>query len=234
MFSSPKTWSGQHISIIQWKRSEKKVGLLRRQSRILLNKQKIDIYKTIIRPVFEYGSALFDNCSINDSLKLESCQRTAALICTGAMKRTESKLLMRALGWESLSDRRKTNYANWHYFSKLYVMLLLFICLDVCPLTSHKHTIWEEATHQSNQSSADLWHIKIIFPRLYFNLEKVAKFCNKWCEYSLFQKEINQHFKIDYRVENFTPFYHAHDEFFGKILTQIKLKLSPLNAQLFE
>ena len=91
------------------KKVRKKLGLLRRQSRILLNKQKIDIYKTIIRPVFEYGSALFDNCSISDSLKLESCQRTAAHICTGAMKRTESELLMRALGWESLSDRRKTS-----------------------------------------------------------------------------------------------------------------------------
>ena len=53
------------------KKVKKKLGLLRRQSRNLLNKQKIDIYKTIIRPVFEYGSILFDNCSIGDSLKLE-------------------------------------------------------------------------------------------------------------------------------------------------------------------
>ena len=49
-----------------------------------------------------------------------------------------------------------------------------------------------------------------------------------------FKKEINQHFKIENRAEKFTLFYHFHDGFFGKILTQIKLKLSPLNAQLFE
>ena len=49
-----------------------------------------------------------------------------------------------------------------------------------------------------------------------------------------FKKEINQHFKIETRAENFTLFNHFHDGFFGRFLTQIKLKLSPLNAQLFE
>ena len=67
----------------------------------------IDIYKSMIRPILEYGSVLIDNCSTNDCLKLQHCQRTAALICTGAMRRTESKLLMDYLGWESLQERRK-------------------------------------------------------------------------------------------------------------------------------
>ena len=67
----------------------------------------IDIYKSMIRPILEYGSVLIDNCSTNDSLKLQQCQRTAALICTGAMRRTESKLLMDYLGWKSLQERRK-------------------------------------------------------------------------------------------------------------------------------
>ena len=49
-----------------------------------------------------------------------------------------------------------------------------------------------------------------------------------------FKKEIYQHFKIENRTQNFTSFNHFHDGFFGKVLTQIKLKLSPLNAQLFE
>ena len=61
----------------------------------------------MIRPVLEYGSVLFDNCSAYDNLKLESCQRTAALICTGAMRRTETKLLLEPLEWDSLHDRRK-------------------------------------------------------------------------------------------------------------------------------
>ena len=88
-------------------KARKKLGLLRRQSKSLSTKQKIDIYKTMIRPVLEYGSVLFDNCSVCDNLKIESCQRTAALICTGAMRRTETKLLFEYLRWDSLEDRRK-------------------------------------------------------------------------------------------------------------------------------
>ena len=34
-------------------------------------------------------------------------QRTAALICAGAMRRTETKLLLDFLGWEDLSNCRK-------------------------------------------------------------------------------------------------------------------------------
>ena len=55
----------------------------------------IDIYKSMVCPILEYGSVLIDNyCSTNDSLKLQQCQHTAALICTGAMRRTESHGLL--------------------------------------------------------------------------------------------------------------------------------------------
>ena len=89
------------------RRVNKKLGLLRRHSHTLNKKQLIDIYKTMIRPILEYGSIITDNCSVSDSLKLEKVQRTAALICTGAMRRTETKLLFDFLGWEDLSDRRR-------------------------------------------------------------------------------------------------------------------------------
>ena len=107
-FSQDMKWT-THIDY-SVRKARQKLGLLRRQSQKLMNKQKINIYKTMIRPVLEYnGSALFDNCSIGDSLKLESCQRTAALICSGAMRRTETNLLMNMLGWESLGDRRRVS-----------------------------------------------------------------------------------------------------------------------------
>ena len=89
------------------KKTNKKLGLLRRQSYVLRKIQRIDIYKTMIRPIIEYGAVLTDNCSISDALKLDKVQRTAALICTGAMRRTESGLLLDFLGWEKLGDRRK-------------------------------------------------------------------------------------------------------------------------------
>ena len=112
LLSDDMKWTA-HIDYIVGK-TRKKLGLLHRQSRKLTIKQKIDIYRTMIRPVLEYGSVLFDNCSTYDNLKLESCQRTAALICTGTMKRTETKLVLEHLEWDNLHDRRK--FQKCHYF----------------------------------------------------------------------------------------------------------------------
>ena len=103
--------------LYSFRKSRKKLGLLRRQSQNLTTKQKIDIYKTMTRPILEYGSIikLFDNCSTSDSLKLESCQRTAAVICSGAMKLTETKVLLEHLEWDTLADRRKLSKITLFY-----------------------------------------------------------------------------------------------------------------------
>jgi hypothetical protein len=60
----------------------------------------------MIRPVLEYGNILYDNCTLHQSEKLESIQRKAALICSGAYRHTEHKTLLSELGWEPLSIRR--------------------------------------------------------------------------------------------------------------------------------
>ena len=64
-------------------------------------------YITFVRPVIEYGSVIYDNCSSSEARSLETVQRRAALCCTGAFKRTPSTLLLKEIGWESLNDRRK-------------------------------------------------------------------------------------------------------------------------------
>ena len=62
-------WTYHIDSIV--KKANKKLGQLRRNAFKLNTKQKIDIYKSMIRPILEYGAVLFDNCSVNDSLKLD-------------------------------------------------------------------------------------------------------------------------------------------------------------------
>ena len=65
-------------------------------------------YKSAIRPLIEYASVIFDNYSNNDNLRLENVQRRAALLCTGAMKRTETVKLLSDLNWETVQSRRDT------------------------------------------------------------------------------------------------------------------------------
>ena len=61
----------------------------------------------MIRPVIEYGSVIYDNLTAMQNIKLEKLQRRAAVICTGAISRTESRKLLSELGWNSLKERRE-------------------------------------------------------------------------------------------------------------------------------
>ena len=96
-------------------KARSKLGLLSRNAFKMNIRQRSDVYKTMIRPILEYGAAVIDNCSLSDSIKLESCQRYASLVCTGAMRRTETSKLMTELGWDSLSSRR-TYFKMVHFF----------------------------------------------------------------------------------------------------------------------
>ena len=142
----------------------KKLGLLRRQSYVLTKVQRIDIYKTMIRPIIEYGAVLIDNCSTSDSLKLEKLQRTAALICTGAMRRTETKLLLDLLGWENLSDRRQI----------LKMIIFFKICRNLTPTYLNRnlnpinnivsnYTLETQLVDQLPRTNVDWSNAKLLF-----------------------------------------------------------------------
>ena len=49
----------------------------------------------------------------------------------------------------------------------------------------------------------------------------------------IFKKEMEKQFNCGTYKSKTNPLDHTHNVFFGKILTQIKLKLSPLKSQLF-
>ena len=92
ILTSDLKWTA-HINYCTSK-SLKKLGLLRRQSGNLSRSQKETVYTGVIRPTLEYGSVLYHNCSASDAARLETVQRKAALICTGAIRRTETRKLM--------------------------------------------------------------------------------------------------------------------------------------------
>ena len=214
------------------RRVNKKLGQLRRNSYKLKVQQMVDIYKSMIRPILEYGSVLIDNCSTIDSLKLQKCQRTAALICTGAMRRTESKLLMDYLGWESLQDRRKLLKLSTFYK----------IVHKTAPPYLHKFAVTAEPSNHSLRNRS-LFHIERINCRLvsykksfipstiavWNTLPDSIQNSNKLLTFKI---KIRKHFNIDKQADP-SMLYHSHGGFFGKVLNQMKFKLSPLKAHLF-
>ena len=101
VFTSDLKWTHGHIDERVCKAGQQ-LGLLRRRGKFLSRAQKETVYCSMIRPIIEYGSMLYNNCSLHHFNCSEGVQRKAALICTGAIKRTESKQLMTELNWDSL------------------------------------------------------------------------------------------------------------------------------------
>ena len=65
------------------------------------------IYKTYIRPHFDYCDTIYDgHITIQDATRLETLQNRAARLTTGALFRTSSDKLRLELGWNKLSTRR--------------------------------------------------------------------------------------------------------------------------------
>ena len=65
------------------------------------------IYFSYIRPLFEYGSVVWDGCSETNEQALEKVQLAAARVVTGALKSTPIEKIYEETGWETLAKRRE-------------------------------------------------------------------------------------------------------------------------------
>ena len=95
-----------HIDYINEKVSSR-LSAMRRLIFIVPRRCLENIYKTMVRPIIDYGDILFPHLPVNLSKRLENLQRQAALICTRAYVRTPHVLLLSELGWEDLYIRRQ-------------------------------------------------------------------------------------------------------------------------------
>ena len=73
------------------------------------------IFKTYILPILEYGCALWDDCCIRDTQKLECLQLVAAMIVTGLPIYSCAESLYFETGCSKLEERRKSRKLNLFY-----------------------------------------------------------------------------------------------------------------------
>ena len=106
MFLDCKLNFEEHLKTIVNK-INKTIGLLRKFQNFLPRKSLLTIYKSFIRPHFDYGDIIYDQ-TYNTSFhqRLESLQYNAALAITGAIRGTSKEKLYNVLGLESLQNRR--------------------------------------------------------------------------------------------------------------------------------
>ena len=107
-------------------KTKKIIGMIRHLSKYLPIKTLVLMYKSLVRPHFDYGDVIFHippqingafgNNNANGNLqlnvlmaKIESVQYQATLAITGTWQGTSKIKLYKELGLESLSDRRSVN-----------------------------------------------------------------------------------------------------------------------------
>ena len=229
-FSDDLKWSNHIDNIV--KSANRKIGLLYRCRDKIKRKDKIKIYTSIIRPSIEYASVIYHNCSLSDSKKIESLQKFAARVCTGAMRRTEYKALLRELGWESLKTRRLVSKG-----------LLTFKIIK--GHTPHFLKSNFAAPRQTSRPSRNPKRFEIPFSKL--NSYALSFFPSQtlfWNELSdeivncssisLFRQAMLKKYDEFADTCNDCNAYHSCNSYYGKILTQIRLGLSPLRLHMFE
>ena len=96
-----------HIDNICTK-ANKMLGLLRRNLKSAPSKTKELGYKSVVRPILEYASSVWDPHSKKDIRKIEKIQRRAARFVLNKYKKTESVTkMLEQLKWQTLEQRRK-------------------------------------------------------------------------------------------------------------------------------
>jgi hypothetical protein len=93
------------------------------------------LYKTIVRPILDYGDMLYDNCLNYESEFFEKVQRRAAILSTGAFKITKHIDLLNELGLSPLHIRRKIHRLTLFY--KIKIKQCPNYLSDSCPLVNH-------------------------------------------------------------------------------------------------
>jgi hypothetical protein len=128
-FNNSLSWQ-THINRLAVKGS-KCVGLMRRACRDLPRECLEKLYLTMVRPIIEYGGALFNGSPDIHTKPLDKVQREAGLVCTGAYKHTRNTKLMEELGWDSLEVRRESQRSTLMY--KIQNNLAPPYLAELCP-----------------------------------------------------------------------------------------------------
>ena len=88
-------------------RARKRIDILRSLSKRLLRRSLEKLFLIYIRPLLEYGSIVWNNCTKEEEEILEKIQREAARLVCGAKRGTSHEELYREVAWEKLKERRE-------------------------------------------------------------------------------------------------------------------------------
>ena len=100
MFPNSKLDFDEHIKGV-FDKASKSIGLICKLRNFSPRPSLLQIYKSFVRPHFDYGDIIYDKAFIGSfQKKLETIQYNAALAITGAIKGTSREKVYSELGLE--------------------------------------------------------------------------------------------------------------------------------------
>ena len=200
----------------------KGIGIIKKLSNILPRKSLITIYKSFVRPHFDYGDLIYDQPN-NESFcqQIESVQYNASLAITGAIKGTSKLKLYNEIGLESLKFRRWFRILCTFY--KIKSTGLLSYLFGLIPKSSHMYntrSIEDVATLYSRTDSFKY----SFFP---FTTSGWNKLDLKIQQSKSLLSFRNPLIKIGRPIPK--PIYNVHNPVGLKLLTRLRLGHSHLN-----
>ena len=158
--SSDLSWN-PHVDYTV-KKATNSLNFLRRNIQDCTPRVKEQCYKSLVRPVMEYASCVWDPNTTTNINKLEMVQRRAARFVKGDYDRTSSvTTMLNDLGWETLQERRRHPKA-----SMFYSIVYGLVCIPLAPFlipTSARATRGHNMKFLVPQSSVNA-HMYSFFP----------------------------------------------------------------------
>ncbi|KAK6169191.1 hypothetical protein SNE40_020289 [Patella caerulea] len=161
LLTSDMRWN-DHISSICGK-ANKTLGFLRRNLNISSIKVKENAYKSLVRPLVEYASSVWDPYQQKDIYRLEMIQRRAARYVSNRFgNRSSVDHMLNHLNWRSLEQRRKDAR-----LTLLYKIVNDKVCIEksgrlITPSRRTRHT--QQHSFQITSCSSDYRKFSF-FPR---------------------------------------------------------------------
>ncbi|MCW4309772.1 MAG: hypothetical protein N0E61_16330 [Candidatus Thiodiazotropha endolucinida] len=101
------SWNS-HVEITT-KKANNSLAFLRRNLSSCPQDIKVQSYQTLVRPILEYASTVWDPYTMTNITQLEAVQRRAARFVKGDYKTTSSaSQMITELGWPTLQQRRSS------------------------------------------------------------------------------------------------------------------------------
>ena len=148
----------QHIDYIKQK-AWFRIHIMRKLKFKLDRKSLETIYLTFIRPLFEYGDVIWDNCTQYEKNELDKIQNEAARITTCTTKLVSLDNLYKEVGWQTLHRRRQDHKITLFYkmFDQLTPVYLSSLIPQQVNAISH-HNLRNSNDIHTIRSNTSLYH----------------------------------------------------------------------------